>query len=135
RCAGCQARQPDRRPGRRARCLRCAPRSRRPRGEGEGPCGRHHARHHDGSTAHGGGRHIDLRVVTLPSVHGESIVMRILDKDSVVMKLEKLGMADTERERFERAFHETHGAVLVTGPTGSGKSTTLYAALLALNTP
>jgi type IV pilus assembly protein PilB len=81
------------------------------------------------------GRHVDLRVVTLPSVHGESIVMRILDKDSVVMKLEKLGMADVERERFERAFHETHGAVLVTGPTGSGKSTTLYAALLALNTP
>lgn len=81
------------------------------------------------------GRHIDLRVVTLPSVHGESIVMRILDKDSVVMKLEKLGMADAERERFERAFNETHGAVLVTGPTGSGKSTTLYAALLALNTP
>ncbi|HEY8303476.1 MAG TPA: ATPase, T2SS/T4P/T4SS family [Solirubrobacteraceae bacterium] len=81
------------------------------------------------------GRHVDLRVVTLPSVHGESIVMRILDKDSVVMKLEKLGMADTERERFERAFNETHGAVLVTGPTGSGKSTTLYAALLALNTP
>jgi type IV pilus assembly protein PilB len=81
------------------------------------------------------GRHIDLRVVTLPSVHGESIVMRILDKDSVVMKLEKLGMADAERERFEKAFHETHGAVLVTGPTGSGKSTTLYAALLALNTP
>ncbi|HEY5288223.1 MAG TPA: ATPase, T2SS/T4P/T4SS family [Solirubrobacteraceae bacterium] len=80
-------------------------------------------------------RHIDLRVVTLPSVHGESIVMRILDKDSVVMKLEKLGMADAERERFEKAFHETHGAVLVTGPTGSGKSTTLYAALLALNTP
>jgi type IV pilus assembly protein PilB len=81
------------------------------------------------------GRHIDLRVVTLPSVHGESIVMRILDKDSVVMKLDKLGMGSEERERFERAFHETHGAVLVTGPTGSGKSTTLYAALLALNTP
>jgi type IV pilus assembly protein PilB len=80
-------------------------------------------------------RHVDLRVVTLPSVHGESIVMRILDKDSVVMKLEKLGMADSERERFERAFGEAHGAVLVTGPTGSGKSTTLYAALLALNTP
>ncbi len=81
------------------------------------------------------GRHVDLRVVTLPSVHGESIVMRILDKDSVVMKLEKLGMADAERERFEEAFHQTHGAVLVTGPTGSGKSTTLYAALQALNTP
>ena len=81
------------------------------------------------------GRHVDLRVVTLPSVHGESIVMRILDKDSVVMKLEKLGLADHERERFQRALGETHGAVLVTGPTGSGKSTTLYAALLALNTP
>jgi type IV pilus assembly protein PilB len=81
------------------------------------------------------GRHVDLRIVTLPSVHGESIVMRILDKDSVVMKLEKLGMADEERHRFERAFNEAHGAVLVTGPTGSGKSTTLYAALMALNTP
>jgi type IV pilus assembly protein PilB len=81
------------------------------------------------------GRHVDLRVVTLPSVHGESIVMRILDKDSVVMKLERLGMADSERARFERAFGEAHGAVLTTGPTGSGKSTTLYAALQALNTP
>jgi type IV pilus assembly protein PilB len=81
------------------------------------------------------GRHVDLRVVTLPSVHGESIVMRILDKDSVVMELAKLGMAAEERTRFERAFGEAHGAVLVTGPTGSGKSTTLYAALLALNTP
>ena len=81
------------------------------------------------------GRHVDLRVVTLPSVHGESIVMRILDKDSVVMKLDKLGMEDTERERFEEACHQAHGAVLVTGPTGSGKSTTLYAALQTLNTP
>ena len=81
------------------------------------------------------GRHVDLRVVTLPSVHGEAVVMRVLDKDSVVVKLETLGMADAERERFERAFHETHGAVLVTGPTGSGKSTTLYAALQKLNTP
>ena len=81
------------------------------------------------------GRHVDLRVVTLPSVHGEAIVMRILDKDSVVVELDKLGMAEPERERFERAFNETHGAVLVTGPTGSGKSTTLYAALQRLNTP
>ncbi len=81
------------------------------------------------------GRHIDLRVVTLPSVHGESIVMRILDKDSVVMKLDRLGIADGERERFEGAIMETYGAVLVTGPTGSGKSTTLYAALQTLNTP
>ncbi|HEY0516744.1 MAG TPA: ATPase, T2SS/T4P/T4SS family [Solirubrobacteraceae bacterium] len=81
------------------------------------------------------GRHVDLRVVTLPSVHGEGIVMRVLDKASVVVELDKLGMADEERERFERSCRETHGAVLVTGPTGSGKSTTLYAALQMLNTP
>jgi type IV pilus assembly protein PilB len=81
------------------------------------------------------GRHVDLRVVTLPSVHGEGIVMRVLDKDNVVVDLDKLGMADPERERFESACRETHGAVLVTGPTGSGKSTTLYAALQMLNTP
>ncbi len=79
------------------------------------------------------GHHIDLRVVTLPSVHGESVVMRILDKDSVVMSLDKLGMAAPEHERFERAFRQAYGAVLVTGPTGSGKSTTLYAALGNLN--
>ncbi|HEY2283641.1 MAG TPA: GspE/PulE family protein [Solirubrobacteraceae bacterium] len=81
------------------------------------------------------GRHVDLRVVTLPSVHGESIVMRVLDKDSVVVELDTLGMSESDSERFERAFNETHGAVLVTGPTGSGKSTTLYAALQKLNTP
>ena len=81
------------------------------------------------------GRHIDLRIVTLPSVHGEGIVMRVLDKSNVVVDMEKLGMAERERERFERSCLETHGAVLVTGPTGSGKSTTLYAALQMLNTP
>jgi type IV pilus assembly protein PilB len=81
------------------------------------------------------GRHVDLRVVTLPSVHGEGVVMRVLDKASVVVELDKLGMADPERERFERACQQTHGAVLVTGPTGSGKSTTLYGALKLLNTP
>ena len=81
------------------------------------------------------GRHVDLRVVTLPSVHGEGVVMRVLDKESVVVELDKLGMAEPEREVFERACAETHGAVLVTGPTGSGKSTTLYAALQLLNTP
>jgi type IV pilus assembly protein PilB len=81
------------------------------------------------------GRHVDLRVVTMPSVHGEGAVLRVLDKESIVVELDKLGMADGERERFERACRETHGAVLVTGPTGSGKSTTLYAALQLLNTP
>jgi len=80
------------------------------------------------------GHHIDMRVVTLPSVHGESIVIRILDKGSVIMSLDKLGMAPAEHHRFDRAFRQAYGAVLVTGPTGSGKSTTLYAALGDLNT-
>jgi type IV pilus assembly protein PilB len=80
------------------------------------------------------GRHVDVRVVTLPSVHGESIVMRILDKESVRIDLDKLGMQEHERSRFAAGFSQSHGAVLVTGPTGSGKSTTLYAALHQLNT-
>ncbi len=81
------------------------------------------------------GRHVDIRVVTLPSVIGESAVLRILDKDNVRLKLESLGIHQHELERFRRAFNRAHGAVLVTGPTGSGKSTTLYAALGELNTP
>ena len=81
------------------------------------------------------GRHVDLRVVTLPAVHGEGAVIRILDKNAVVMELDKLGMLEPERLRFQRAFHQTYGAVLATGPTGSGKSTSLYAALGELNTP
>jgi type IV pilus assembly protein PilB len=80
------------------------------------------------------GRQVDVRVVTLPSVHGESVVLRILDKNSVVMELEKLGMSPDEEERYERGFHQAYGAVLATGPTGSGKSTTLYAALQQINT-
>src|SRR5947209_3968089 len=81
------------------------------------------------------GRHVDVRVVTLLSVHGESVVLRILDKDNIELDLEKLGVQEQELERFRRAFHRAHGAVLVTGPTGSGKSTTLYAALSELNRP
>jgi type IV pilus assembly protein PilB len=81
------------------------------------------------------GHRVDLRAVTLPSVHGESIVLRILDKESVVMQLDKLGYEEAERERFEHGISQAHGAVLVTGPTGSGKSTSLYAALGMLNTP
>jgi type IV pilus assembly protein PilB len=80
-------------------------------------------------------RHIDLRVATLPVVRGESIVMRILDKDKVVMDLDVLGMEKHDRERFNAALSSTHGAILVTGPTGSGKTTTLYAALSTVNTP
>jgi type IV pilus assembly protein PilB len=81
------------------------------------------------------GRHVDLRVVTLPSVVGESVVLRILDKDNVRLQLEHLGMHEHELERFRKSFNRAHGAVLVTGPTGSGKSTTLYAALGELNRP
>jgi type IV pilus assembly protein PilB len=81
------------------------------------------------------GRQVDVRVVTMPSVHGEGVVMRILDKESVRFELDKLGMQEQELTRFRRAFNRAYGAVLVTGPTGSGKSTSLYAALAELNTP
>jgi type IV pilus assembly protein PilB len=78
-------------------------------------------------------RRIDLRVTTLPTQRGEGSTIRILDKDNAQRSLDELGMDGTARERFEEAFHQAYGAVLVTGPTGSGKSTTLYAALQDLN--
>jgi type IV pilus assembly protein PilB len=81
------------------------------------------------------GSYVDLRVATLPVVRGEAVVMRILDSRQMVMDLDGLGMHDEERGRFEEAIKSTHGAILVTGPTGSGKTTTLYAALGELNTP
>jgi type IV pilus assembly protein PilB len=81
------------------------------------------------------GRQVDIRVLTMPTVDGESVVMRILDKESVVMDLDALGMSEEQRARFDRAIGRNYGAVLVTGPTGSGKTTTLYAALRSLNTP
>ncbi|MDO9356310.1 MAG: GspE/PulE family protein, partial [Solirubrobacteraceae bacterium] len=81
------------------------------------------------------GHKLDLRVVTLPSVHGEAVIMRILDKSSVVMDLDILGMREEERNRFETGFHQAYGADLVTRPTGAGKTTTHYAALGAINTP
>ncbi len=81
------------------------------------------------------GHSIDVRVVTMPAVTGEGIVMRILDKQQALMSLDSLGMSENVRSRFEKAFAQAHGAVLATGPTGSGKSTTLYAALNALNQP
>jgi type IV pilus assembly protein PilB len=69
----------------------------------------------------------------MPGVHGEGVVMRILDKEQALLSLDTLGMTGTPRDRFESGFHQAYGAVLVTGPTGSGKSTTLYAALNAIN--
>jgi type IV pilus assembly protein PilB len=79
------------------------------------------------------GRRVDIRVVTLPLVYGEGVVMRILDGGVRVEGLDALGMQEDELNRFKTAINKPNGAVLVTGPTGSGKSTTLYAALNALN--
>jgi type IV pilus assembly protein PilB len=81
------------------------------------------------------GRYIDIRVATLPVMRGESVVMRILDKDRVVMQLEHLGMEAEDRAELESAIGRVHGAVLATGPTGAGKTTTLYAALNEVNSP
>ena len=82
-----------------------------------------------------GGKPIDMRVATLPTVYGEKIVMRLLDKSNVMLDLEELGFSDKALKRFHKSFTKPYGAILVTGPTGSGKSTTLYAALNILNSP
>jgi type IV pilus assembly protein PilB len=82
-----------------------------------------------------GGKPVDLRLATLPTVHGEKVVIRILDKTSALLKLEELGFLEESYQRFEEAYRKPYGAILVTGPTGSGKSTTLYAALNIINSP
>ena len=81
------------------------------------------------------GQRVDIRVSTLPTVHGESIVMRLLQRASVFHPLEKLGFPPATLARFERLIKKPHGIILVTGPTGSGKTTTLYAALEKINSP
>jgi type IV pilus assembly protein PilB len=78
-------------------------------------------------------RRVDLRITTLPTQRGEGATIRILDKENAQRSLDELGMDGEARQRFEGAFGQAYGAVLVTGPTGSGKSTTLYAALQELN--
>ncbi|MDX6650792.1 MAG: type pilus assembly protein PilB [Solirubrobacteraceae bacterium] len=80
-------------------------------------------------------RHVDLRAVALPLVSGESIVLRVLDQGAVPLGLDELGMHAGDRARLEGALSQAHGGVLATGPTGAGKSTTLYAALMAIKTP
>ncbi len=80
-----------------------------------------------------GGKAIDLRVATLPTVYGEKMVMRILDKSTAVLKLSELGLLESSMQRFEESYRKPYGTILVTGPTGSGKSTTLYATLNILN--
>jgi general secretion pathway protein E len=79
------------------------------------------------------GRRVDIRVSTVPTIHGESIVMRLLDRSSVFLPLDRLGFAPRVAERFQALIQRPHGIVLVTGPTGSGKTTTLYAALDKIN--
>lgn len=83
---------------------------------------------------HIAGRTVDLRVSTLPTTHGERVVMRILDKQQARLDLTSLGMAPASREHMEQLIQKPHGILLVTGPTGSGKTTSLYAALTRLNT-
>ncbi|WP_287153578.1 type IV-A pilus assembly ATPase PilB [Candidatus Solincola tengchongensis] len=80
------------------------------------------------------GKPVDLRVASLPTIHGEKIVLRILDKSASLMSLEELGFSEENLERYSRSFNKPYGTILVTGPTGSGKTTTLYATLNVLNT-
>src|SRR4249919_1458287 len=81
------------------------------------------------------GRMLDIRVATLPTVEGESVVMRLLDKSKQAPTLTDLGLSEDMREKLEKIIRRPTGAILVTGPTGSGKSTTLYAALTEINRP
>jgi type IV pilus assembly protein PilB len=82
-----------------------------------------------------GGHKLDFRVSTLPTVYGERIVLRILRTDSILLQLSDLGFLPTSLDRFQGSFQKPYGAILVTGPTGSGKSTSLYAAINVLNDP
>jgi type IV pilus assembly protein PilB len=82
-----------------------------------------------------GSKGIDLRMATLPTIHGEKIVMRVLDKSSVVMGFTDLGFDEKLLKTYESLYTKPYGTILVTGPTGSGKSTTLYTTLTALNSP
>jgi general secretion pathway protein E len=80
------------------------------------------------------GKELDLRVSTVPTAHGESVVMRLLDRETVVFDFHKLGFTDQFLPQFQKVLDQPHGILLVTGPTGSGKTTTLYTALSKLNT-
>jgi len=89
--------------------------------------GRIAVRHH--------GRDYDLRLTTVPAIFGESVVLRILDQSSILIGFNKLGISDRMREAFERKLREPQGLIIVTGPSGSGRTTTLYSALNLINSP
>jgi type IV pilus assembly protein PilB len=79
-------------------------------------------------------KNLDVRVSTFPTVHGENVVMRLLDKSAVVLGLKEMGFSDYDLKLFEKLIHNSNGIILVTGPTGSGKTTTLYGALTTIST-
>ena len=81
------------------------------------------------------GRAIDIRVSTLPTIYGEKIVMRILDKQAVMLDIGRLGFSEGNLDKYRRLFTQSYGMILITGPTGSGKTTTLYSTLGELSTP
>ncbi|MDH5762586.1 MAG: type II secretion system ATPase GspE [Nitrospinota bacterium] len=81
------------------------------------------------------GKDIDIRVSTLPTLFGESVVMRILDRGNIIVNLDHLGFPEKELKLFQELIHKPYGQILVTGPTGSGKTTTLYGSLEKINTP
>src|SRR6476620_10191603 len=81
------------------------------------------------------GREIDVRVSVIPMIHGEGIVLRILDKGSMKFDLQQIGMDPLTYQSWRKLLDMPHGILLVTGPTGSGKTTTLYSSLLEINAP
>ena len=83
----------------------------------------------------GRGKDMDFRVSVLPTLFGEKVVMRLLDKSNLMLDMTRLGFEEVPLQWFKEAIHKPFGMVLVTGPTGSGKTTTLYSALQELNTP
>src|SRR5437879_9064257 len=81
------------------------------------------------------GKEVDLRISILPTAHGEKIVIRILDKSSLTSNIDQMGMDENTLGKFRKAIDAPHGMILVTGPTGSGKTTTLYSVMHELNSP
>lgn len=80
-------------------------------------------------------KEVDIRISTLPTIYGEKVVMRLLDKEKLILNMEELGFEQEDLEKFQKALKKPYGMIIVTGPTGSGKTTTLYSGLNFINTP